>query len=354
QGRPVAGQEIRLLVATGDGVAGRTFLVRKAVSGGDGSFTFTRVDAGTYPVIAVRGTEVANATAVIASPLRSAVVTLRLVAPNGRASGRVVDEMGAPAAAKVSLKAMIPNAAGVLEFGDAGTIISDPDRGFTFTNIFPGPFTVTASSFFSAADATRSGRLSPPDPVADNIVLTLAANTARVGGCVVNPDGSPLQPLRGTDGAMLALPVFITSNLLRNERRKEDPEADGIQVDASNGCYESSIPLPPDFYTIQVTDEREASPTLGLTAQATLTLEKGAQARQDLRLLGLGNLNVEVVDASGAPVRGVHVKVQRTTYPNDAAEGAIADSSPRVFRGLTEGPVDVSAVVSSDPSVDVG
>src|SRR6185503_12233203 len=201
QGRPVAGQEIRLLVAKGEGLAGRTFLVRKAVSGSDGSFTFTRVDAGTYPVIAVRGTEVANTTAVIASPLRSAVVTLRLVAPNGRASGRVVDEMGAPAAAKVSLKAMIPNAAGVLEFGDAGTIISDPDRGFTFTNIFPGPFTVTASSFFSAADATRSGRLSPPDPVADNIVLTLAANTARVGGCVLNPDGSPLQPLRRTDGA---------------------------------------------------------------------------------------------------------------------------------------------------------
>ena len=45
--------------------------------------------------------------------------------------------------AQVALKARVPNDVGMLEFRDAGTTISDPDRGFTFNGLFPGAFSTT-------------------------------------------------------------------------------------------------------------------------------------------------------------------------------------------------------------------
>ena len=113
----------------------------------------------------------------------------------------------------------------------------------------------------------------------------------------------------------------------------QNPEPDGIRVDASEGCYVSSIPLPPGFYTVQVTDERTGSPTFGLTGQAKQQIKRGEDAEQDVRLLGLGSLAVEVVDTVGQAVPGVTVAVHRTTYPNDVREAMLStptDVTPAV------------------------
>ena len=163
-GQPVAGQEVQILIEELISITGRTFLVRKTVSDTDGSYRFDQLEPRTYSLMAVRGNEVANGTARLSSVLLQVVVDLRLVRPTGRVSGRVVDETGLGVAAQVSLQALVPNSAGILEFRDAGTSLSDPDSGFSFNGLFPGPFTLTASSFFSPGNATASGLSSRKQP----------------------------------------------------------------------------------------------------------------------------------------------------------------------------------------------
>src|SRR5207249_11579394 len=172
-------------------------------------------------------------------------------------------------------------------------------------------------------------------------------------------EGAVVSPVLDDQGVPRPLSVFITSILLRDElaRDPQNPEPDGIRVDASSGCFQSSIPLPPDFYTIEVTDDRAGSSTSGLNGQATVSVQQGLQARQDVRLLGLGSLAVEVVDTAGNALPGIRVTVRRTTFPNDVREELLTaptSPTPFVFPGLTEGPVSVAAVVSTDPNVNVG
>ena len=360
QGQPVPGQDVRLIVERGTSLFGTpVFFVRTAETAADGTYSFEQVEFGTYPLTAVRGTEVANATATLSALTPQVIVDLNLVAPTGSVAGGVVDDTGLDVAAQVTVKALTPNPAGQLEFGQVGTVTSDPDTGFTFTNLFPGPFSVTASSFFSPGTASASGTLPANDPNIDGIELVLASNTSTLSGCVLNPDGTIIDPVLDATGTPLPLSVFITSRALRSEL-SEDPqntEPDGIRVDASGGCYTSSIPLPPDAYRIEVTDDRAGSPTLGLTGRASTSLQRGQDGVLDVRLLGLGSLAVEIVDASGDPIPGVELRVNRTSYPNDVREALVTtttDVTPFVFDDITEGPVSVSAVVSNDPGVDVG
>ena len=91
--------------------------------------------------------------------------------------------------------ARVPNAAGLLEFKEAQTTISDPDEGFLFERLFPGPFTVTASSFFAQAPDSFSGTIPHPDP----ITLILRKNTGTLLGCVLDPDGESQTVSSGTN-----------------------------------------------------------------------------------------------------------------------------------------------------------
>ncbi|BBO87549.1 Ig-like domain-containing protein [Desulfosarcina ovata] len=354
-GEILPNQEVRIVVAISMG----TYWVRKTQTAADGTYRFDNLTRKEYPLVAVRGSAVANGTARLSSLVSHDVVDLTLIRPTGAVSGIVMDESGLQVAAGVTLKARMPNAAGILEFKNAGTTISDPDQGFVFEGLFPGPFTVTASSFFSPQDTTVSGYLPEGNPVVENITLILEKNTATLSGCVLDPDGTVIEPIYDDDGIALPLSVFITSKMLRDEleRDTQNPEPEGIRVDASDGCYVSSIPLPPDYYTVQVTDDRPGSPWFGHTGQAKLQIAKGDDAVQDIRLLGLGSLAVEVVDATGQTLQGVEVTVRRTSYPCDASQRfltAPTDVSPAVFQDLTEGSVMVSAFVSTDPEVDVG
>jgi hypothetical protein len=359
-GQPVAGQEVRIIIAEAPtGLGGRTFFVRKAQTAADGTYSFDQLEPREYPLTAVRGGEVANGRARLSNLVLLDVVDLRLIRPAGRVAGRVIDESGLAVAAQIAVRARVPNAAGILELSNAGTTISDPDRGFSVSGLFPGPFTVTASSFFSPDNAVASGVLLESNPVVDNITLVLAKNTGSLRGCVLTPEGTTIAPVLDGTGTPLPLSVFITSPRLRGEL-EQDPlntEPDGIRVDASTGCFRSSIPLPPDFYTIEVTDTRQGSSTFGLTGQAFASVERAAEANTDVRLLGLGSLAIEVVDMNGQALPGVKVVVKRTSYPNDSREALLTaptSTNPSIVEGLTEGPVSVSATVSLDPAVDVG
>jgi hypothetical protein len=358
-GQPLSGQEVRILIGEGMSLAGRVFFVRKTQTAADGTYTFDKLELREYPLMAVRGNEVANGTARLSSLVLQAVVDLNLIQATGSVSGMVMDESGLKVAAEVRLKARVPNAAGILEFKDAGTTVSDPDRGFTFEGLFPGPFTVTASSFFSPEETTVSGYLPEGNPVLEDLILVLKKNTATLSGCVLTPDGTEIEPVLDDQEIFLPLSVFITSRLLRDElgRDTQNPDPEGIRVDASEGCYISSIPLPPDYYTVQVTDDRTGSPTFGLTGQAKIQVKKGEDAEQDIRLLGLGSIAVEVVDASGEALTGVNIMVRRTSYPNDVQKMLLTtptNVTPAVFHGLSEGRVTVSVVVSTVLEVDVG
>jgi hypothetical protein len=359
-GQPLASQRV-LLVLSGGKVGDNSafFSVRETRTAADGTYTFDMLWFQEYPLSAVRGRDVANGTARLTLLQPHAVVDLPMVRPTGRVSGRVVDETGLAVAAEVVLKARGPNAAGLLEHREVATTISDPVQGFRFQNVFPGPFTVTAVSFFTPGGekATASGLLPAGNPVAEDLVLVLAKNIARLHGCVLTPEGTVIAPIVDTDGVPQQLSVFITAPRLRDELKRDthNPEPEGIRVDASTGCYVSSIPLPPDLYTVQVTDNRPGSPTFGLTGQETrIEVQLGKNTTQDVRLLGLGDLAVEVVDAQGQALPGITATVRRTTYPNEMREARRTDVAALLFTDLTEGPVSVSAVVATDPTVDVG
>lgn len=367
-GSPLAGQEVRILIKADVGV----FLVRKTQTAANGTYSFDKLELRDYTLMAVRGNEVANGRARLSALALQDVVDLHFVRPSGRVSGRVIDDAGTGVVAEISLNALAPNAAGILGFREVGTTTSRADGGFSFAGLFLGPFTVSASSFFSpgGASASASGVLSDANPSVDNVTLVLTKNTGSIHGCVLAPDGRQIPPVLNDMGIPLPLSVFITSVRLRDElgRDTQNPDPSGIRVDASTGCFSSTIPLPPDFYTLQVTDDRLGAPTFGLTGQTGVSVTQGVEAEQNIRLLGLGSLRVEVVDAQCASavevvdaqcasLPGVTVTVRRTTYPNDVRAATLltpTDTAPLVFDSLTEGPVSVSALVSTDPNVNVG
>jgi len=354
-GQPVsAGLDVILVVTSG----GDLLFIRRAQTEAGGFYAFDRLELKDYPLTVMVGGAVANGLARLSKSVRDDVVDLRLVRPTGEITGHVIDETGLAVAAKVEISARVPNSIGQLKFRKKATIISDPDEGFWFGGLFLGPFSATASSFFAPESVTVSGSLTEGSPSAD-VTLVLSKNTATLSGCVLAPNGTQITPVLDGGGVPRPLAVFITSGRLRSDLSKDtqNPEPDGIRVDASTGCFVSSIPLPPDFYTVEVTDDRLGSPTFGLTAQVKTNIERGEDAEQNVTLLGLGSLTVEVVDTSGAAMPGVEVAVTRTTYPGDVREALLlepTDVSPALFADLTEGPVTISARVSSEPGVDVG
>ena len=361
-GAAVANQEVILIVdeVPGFGPYPRRFFVRRTETAADGTYSFDRLEPKTYTLTAERGIEIANGTAQLSANRLSQVVDLRFQAPTGSVAGQVLDEQGFPVAAQVSLRARAPNAAGVLELRDLATVVSDPDAGFAFDGLFLGPYTLVASSFFAAADAVASGELTANEPAAENIVLQFIDNTGSLAGCVLDPEGNPIQPVVDpASGLPVPLEVFITSRLLRDQlaRDTQNPTPDGIRVDASGGCFQSSIPLPPDYYQVDVTDTRADSPTFGLRARANASVRQGAETIVDPRLLGLGAVAVEVVDGQGVAIPGVSVSAQRSSFPFDIREADViepTDVTPLILDNLTEGPISLSAVVSTDPNVDVG
>ena len=116
--------------------------------------------------------------------------------------------------------------------------------------------------------------------------------------------------------------------------------------------------MPPDYYTVTVTDQRPGSPYYGLTGRQTrIRIKEEQDTEQDVRLLGIGDLAVEIVDQQGTALPGVTVKVVRGAYPADKRQADLeqsTDTAPLMFTGMVEGPLMVSAVVSTDPGVDVG
>ena len=195
------------------------YLVRTAETAADGTYEFDQLELKSYKLTAVRGNEVANSTAQLSALVPQTIVDLQLIRPAGSVSGGVVDDTGLAIAAEVSINALAPNPAGLLEFKNVGSVISDPDTGFNFTGLFPGPFSVSASSFFSPANATASGVVPASDPVVEGIELVLLSNTATVSGCVLKPDGTVIDPVLDGTGTPLPLSVFISSRALRSASR---------------------------------------------------------------------------------------------------------------------------------------
>ena len=227
EGAALANQEVRILIAELFGNP-RGFAVRTETTGADGTYLFDRLELRDYTLMAQRGTAVANGKAVLSANRLNDVVDLHLERPSGRVAGQVLDETGLPVAAQVELWANAPNAAGVLEFRKAATLISDPDSGFTFRDVFFGPFVAKASSFFSPADVSVSGTLTAENPAAEGLVLQLINNTGTLEGCLLDPDGEAIQPVMDpATGLPRPLEVFITSRLLRDEleRDTQNPDA---------------------------------------------------------------------------------------------------------------------------------
>ena len=361
-GDPVPDQEVRILIEKVPGYLGQppVFLVRTTTTDALGDYRFDNLELRGYTLMAVRANEVANGFGQPSQASPTDVVDLQFVEGNGELSGQVLLD-GEPEAAQVTLRATAPNAAGILESTVVGTVVSDPGVGFRFTGLFPGAYSLTADSFFADASTSAAGQIPESDPVVDGLVLQITANTATLSGTVLAPDGMPITPILGQGGSPLPLSVCISSGALSSVIDDVTPvpcpgssfNCDGLCVDASDGTYESTIALPAGGYTVEVDDQREGSPYLGLRGRASISLSRGQAGERDVRMLGLGDLRVDVFDGSNDPIPGTIVTVRRTTFPSETQQLLLTGTSA-IFAGLSEGPVAVTAVVSTDPGVDVG
>jgi hypothetical protein len=206
------------------------------------------------------------------------------------------------------------------------TVDTDAAGTFAFENVFTGPFTVEAANGFSPAIIRAAGTIAHAGDTV-NVVLKLQP-TSSITGVVFEPDG--------VTHAAAGIVVTFNSGTLSNVN---------VVTDA-NGVYSYPLVNPGGF---SVTASEAAT---GLVGRTDGTVDAGATAHANIRLLGKGPVKVTVSGANGV-IQGATVTVTRGTFPNDSVHGDTGPDGSITFAGgdtVTEGPFSVSAF---DPSTGI-
>ncbi len=332
---PVAGAVVRVIV----GVSYQGALdpipvygVLETTADGAGAYRLEHVPlhAASKQVIAVLSSEadalrhsrVGNAPFALVTPGQVYRADIYMVGP-GMVSGTVYDagSNNIPTGANVVLNGVGDNEAGLLEAGRLiGTTQSDAQTGrFAIGGLFPGAFSVSASNVFRPVPARVDGTI---DGTGDRkeVALYLQPNAGSIRGRVFEPDGATPAGEGVRVTTLEGSPITVTTD--------------------AAGMYRFSPILPQRPYVLVAED-----PVHGLKATATAGVIAGQEVTADLRLLGLGTVEVHVVAADGSPAPAASVELTRTSFPQDRFAGSLApaDAGQIVFFSVTEGPFAVEA-----------
>jgi hypothetical protein len=290
---------------------------------GNGVYTMPDLGLGSYMLIVVSGKEIANATASLSYSGQIRTVDLSLVGPVGTVTGTVYDEGSGmmPVGADVRLISMKPDPLGWLKYDPSypATIKSDPQTGkYTFTGIYPGMISLSASSIFRPVPATYSGNI-PTSGGTVTADLVLKDTFGSISGTVSLPDGTPA-------GEGVRVSVRFGG-------------ADVTVTTDSNGKFQFRPIIPAGSYEVIAED-----PITTLKARVYAKVPAGADTPVAIKLLGRGTLTVRVFNSDGAREASANVEVKGSNFPNDLASGSTDQNGEITFYNLTEGAYAVSAL----------
>ncbi|MCC6619868.1 MAG: Ig-like domain-containing protein [Deltaproteobacteria bacterium] len=239
----------------------------------------------------------------------------------GDVSGVVLNHKGVPIQATVVLRGVNVGKTGAPASRLVAQTESDPGTGvFSFAGaIFAGDFQVAAYSAFYPYPASFEGRTSTVEPHAEGLVLQLedpGPRQGRITGTVLMPDGSP---------APAGVPVAINWT------------SDYAVETVEGGRFDTQIDLPWGDYRLHARD-----PDTGLQGEASVRVTSGT-VDVTVRLIGLGDLRVEVVDADGDPASDAEVTVTRITFPDDLYEGETDEDGAFELGGVFAGTYYIKA-----------
>jgi hypothetical protein len=291
------------------------------------------------------------------SPAPTGTYTLRVVHPNNQlavnspitllAGENLVRDIVFPAPASVHGKVFQPDGVtgcvaqitaffqrpSLLSNSDFGLLGIDPDNplqtqsaadgSYSITNMNPGTFSLLTSNVFFPTVVVAGGNLIPGDSQTVNLTLvnTLAG---QIQGNVFQPDGAT--PV----GA--GVTVTLGGGTLANITVKTD----------ATGHYAFPQVFPANNYSLTATD-----PTTGLTNQTHIAVAVNQDCVTNITLLGLGNLNISIVDASGNPATGASITLDGNSYPNTHQFTTLdSQTSSFEFTNLPQGTYSVSAAMS--------
>jgi hypothetical protein len=253
--------------------------------------------------------------------------------PQGTASGRTEDGLGRPTGALTRVTALSVSETGAATVDELERKNSDAATGafsfsgiarfdlatFQATGIRGGDFTIEAAQQFSPAIVSFRGQLNTSTPNLSDIALRfpLSVETnGTVSGRVFMPDGVTPAPANTE--------VHVSFGDLT------------VRTDA-NGRFASLLPIPAGRYTLT------AQAISGLRGQAVALVPAGGNVDVAVTLLGLGAVRVQVKRPNGVVVPNALVRVDRATFPADAAQGTTDPDGVVRFLNLTEGAFGVMA-----------
>jgi hypothetical protein len=202
------------------------------------------------------------------------------------------------------------------------TTLTEPDGSFEFALVNAGPVQAFASQAFFGAN-----------------------NVASAAGTVVRGQELVLEmSLRNTMAGGLSGTVFLPDGVTKAGAGVE-VTVNGMLPDVTvrtdgQGYYEFPEILPEGRYTMTVRD-----PLTGGVAQQRIYLRAQQDAVHDVRLLGVGTVEVTVADGGDDVVESAQVRVRHTEYPFRTYDGVVEPANQGVVRieGVVEGPFTVEA-----------
>lgn len=233
--------------------------------------------------------------------------------PGASVSGTVVNSQGVPIGANVKVFAFGPSKTGSPLVEERGEMVSDPGTGeFRFTGFLTGPLRLDATSPLLVGRAQYEDYLEPESPTRSGVTLKFpaqAATTGRLMGQVTSAEGTPVPD------AEVAI-SFSSDYAIRTD---------------TNGVFDTQIRLPVAYYFV-------TAKAGGNVGQTTVQLVGGITNFAAVRLLGRGDLVVEVQNLDGTPATGAEVKVVGWEFPREEYSFERVDGSGRrTLAGLAEG-----------------
>ncbi len=245
----------------------------------------------------------------------------------GTIHGKVFQPDGVtPTIAQLSIRVPRPELArgfgwGMLSTEPPRSTQSAADGSYSLTGVNPGTFRISTSNVFFPTPVSVGGTLPPSGNEEANLTL-VSTLAGKIQGKVFRPDG--------TTSAGPGIKVTLSGGSL----------ADATVHTDENGHYEFGEVFSAGSYNLTATD-----PASGMTNRIGVSVERNKDAVFDLRLLGLGNLRVQVLDGAGQPVTGGSVTLDGTNYPNvhRFAELPVGSNGQVTFNNLPEGSYAISA-----------
>ncbi|MDJ1138800.1 carboxypeptidase regulatory-like domain-containing protein [Marinicella marina] len=277
-----------------------------------GQFGFEITEAGDFYIQAETGLDRGRSQAVVVNldPVNPLVVDVTLLA-KGRVFGEVRDASG------VLQEGVDVEIYSEGSFEARRTVQTDIDGSYSIDGVFAGNLILNAKNPVNNQSAVRSERLDAEgENVEVNFILSASGN---LEGRVVDADGGVIQSRVNVKVLVDRIPF--------------------VDVDFANGS-EYSITGVPVGDVVLVAEEIST----GNKGVATTRIDFQDQVKNvDIRLIGQGILEIELIDELGDPVVGAEVTVSNT-LPFRVSQSLISDSEGMaVFNAVNAGDFSISA-----------